>query len=154
MFICNLRGSRHGETVNGGKPIKVIVLGVSRVGKTALIHQFLYKEIPDRYKATVDDTHPATFNAPRGKKIEFDILDTSGSLEFPAMLDVSIKQSDGFVLVYDASQPGTFKKVEELRGQVVRTKTKAPIVVVANKIDLCDDKDMVRFFFFYNNLTM
>ncbi|XP_016841983.1 ras-related protein Rap-2c isoform X2 [Nasonia vitripennis] len=136
------RGSRHGESANGGKPIKVIVLGLARVGKTALIYQFLYSKIPDKYKATVDDSHYATFNAAKEKKIVFEILDTSGSLEFPAMLDLSIKQYDVFVLVYDASDPGTFKKVKELRDQIMRTKNKAPIVVVANKIDLCDDKEL------------
>ena len=128
---------------NGGKPIKVIVLGLARVGKTALIYQFLYNQIPDKYKPTVDDTHYATFNAAKDKKIMFEILDTSGSLEFPAMLDLSIKQYDVFVLVYDASDPSTFKKVKELRDQIMRTKNKAPIVVVANKTDICEDKEMV-----------
>uniref|UniRef100_A0ABD2WXA2 GTP-binding protein Rhes n=2 Tax=Trichogramma TaxID=7490 RepID=A0ABD2WXA2_9HYME len=136
------RSSQRGESAaNGGKPIKVIVLGLAKVGKTALIYQFLYNQIPDKYKATVDDTHKATFNAAKDKKIAFEILDTSGSLEFPAMLDLSIKQYDVFVLVYDASEPSTFKKVKELREQIMRTKDKAPIVVVANKIDICEDKE-------------
>lgn len=121
----------------------MIVLGVNKVGKTALIYQFLYNKIPDKYKATVDDSHYATFNAAKEKKIVFEILDTSGALEFPAMLDLSIKQYDVFVLVYDASEPSTFKKVMELRDQIMRTKNKAPIVVVANKIDICGETEMV-----------
>jgi small GTP-binding protein len=121
----------------------VIVLGLAKVGKTALIYQFLYNKIPDKYKATVDDTHYVTFNADKEKKIIFEILDTSGSLEFPAMLDLSIKQYDVFVLVYDASNSNTFKKVKDLRNQILRTKNSAPIVVVGNKIDLCDDKELV-----------
>ncbi|XP_014206392.1 ras-related protein Rap-2a-like isoform X2 [Copidosoma floridanum] len=138
------RCSRHGESANGGNPIKVIVLGVDKVGKTALIYQFLYNKIPEKYKPTVDDTHYATFNAAKDKKIVFEILDTSGSLEFPAMLDLSIKQYDVFVLVYDASKSSTFRKVEELREQIICIKRKAPIVVVANKTDICNDKEIEK----------
>ncbi|XP_011503487.1 PREDICTED: ras-related protein Rap-2a [Ceratosolen solmsi marchali] len=141
--LGKMAGNRHSVSINGGKPIKVIVLGLAKVGKTALIYQFLYNKIPDKYKPTIDDTHYATFNAAK-EKIVFEILDTSGSLEFPAMLDLSIKQYDVFVLVYDASNPNTFKKVKELYDKILHTKNNAPIVFVGNKIDLCDDKQLVK----------
>lgn len=135
-------GRQPADSANGGNPIKVIVLGAAKVGKTALINQFLYNRIPDKYKPTVDDSHCATFNANKDKKLVFEILDTSGSNEFPAMLDLSIKQYDVFVLVYDVNDPITFRKVRDLRDQIISTKNKVPIVVVANKIDIDEDNEV------------
>lgn len=41
---------------------KLIVMGASRVGKTAIIHQFLYNRQPPKYVPTVEEFHSGEFD--------------------------------------------------------------------------------------------
>ena len=40
-------------------------------------------------------------------------------------------------MVFDISSPESFKEVKQIRETIIRKKEKIPIVVVANKLDLC-----------------
>ena len=56
---------------------KIVVLGTSGSGKTALIQQFLYGTFPARHQPTVEDTYFVEF--PHGKSlINISVSDTSG----------------------------------------------------------------------------
>ncbi|XP_017767029.1 PREDICTED: ras-related protein Rap-1 [Eufriesea mexicana] len=116
---------------------KIVVMGAAKVGKSAIINQFLYHTFTPKYKRTVEEMHHGDFNV-SGKHLTLDILDTSGAYEFPAMRDLSIKFADAFILVYDIHDPNTFVEVQTLRAQVLSTKGVVPIVVAANKVDLLE----------------
>lgn len=133
------------------------MMGAAKVGKSAIINQFLYSTFTPKYKRTVEEMHHGDFNV-SGIQLTLDILDTSGSYEFPAMRDLSIKSADAFVLVYDVNDSNTFLEVKTLRAQILSTKGAVPIVVVGNKIDLVeteqevsldDNKIIVEFNFFW-----
>ncbi|XP_043253973.1 ras-related protein Rap-2a [Colletes gigas] len=132
----------------GGKPAessirhKIVVMGAAKVGKSAIINQFLYNTFTPKYKRTVEEMHHGDFNV-SGIQLTLDILDTSGSYEFPAMRDLSIKSADAFILVYDVNDANTFLEVETLKAQICSTKGAVPIVVVGNKVDLVDSKQEV-----------
>lgn len=127
-------GSRH----------KVVVMGAAKVGKTSLISQFLYGTFTEKYKRTIEEMHHADFNV-SGVPLTLDILDTSGSYEFPAMRALSISSADAFILVYSVVDATTFEEVRVIRDQIIETKgtTEVPIVVVGNKFDLANDKRQV-----------
>lgn len=76
--------------------------------------------------------------------LTLDILDTSGSYEFPAMRALSMSSADAFVLVYTVTDASTFEEVRALRNQIYEIKgtTHVPIVVVGNKIDLTGDREV------------
>lgn len=135
----------------GGKPSsessvkhKIVVMGAAKVGKSAIINQFLYSTFTPKYKRTVEEMHHGDFNV-SGIHLTLDILDTSGSYEFPAMRDLSIKSADAFILVYDVNDSNTFLEVKTLRTQILSTKGAVPIVVVGNKIDLVEMEQEVSF---------
>lgn len=117
-------------------------MGAAKVGKSAIINQFLYNTFTPKYKRTVEEMHHGDFNV-SGIQLTLDILDTSGSYEFPAMRDLSIKSADAFILVYDVNDANTFLEVKTLRAQILSTKGAVPIVVVGNKVDLVDSEQEV-----------
>ncbi|KAK0087422.1 hypothetical protein PV325_001019 [Microctonus aethiopoides] len=119
---------------------KIVVMGAAKVGKSAIINQFLYNTFLPKYKRTVEEMHRGDFNV-SGIQLTLDILDTSGSYDFPAMRELSIKSADAFVLVYDVNDASTFTEVEVLRSLIFSTKGAVPIVVVGNKVDLLMESD-------------
>lgn len=144
--VCHFRNDRLSETDSGGGKSaestvrhKIVMMGAAKVGKSAIIHQFLYSTFTPKYKRTVEEMHHGDFNL-SGINLTLDILDTSGSYEFPAMRDLSIKSADAFILVYDVNDSNTFLEVKTLRAQILNTKGAVPIVVVGNKIDLAETK--------------
>ncbi|XP_014478843.1 PREDICTED: ras-related protein Rap-1 [Dinoponera quadriceps] len=146
----NVRNDRLSESDNGGgKSVessirhKIVVMGAAKVGKSAIINQFLYSTFTPKYKRTVEEMHHGDFNL-SGIHLTLDILDTSGSYEFPAMRDLSIKSADAFILVYDVNDSNTFLEVKTLRAQILNTKGAVPIVVVGNKVDLVEAKQAVE----------
>lgn len=132
----------------GGKPIessiqhKIVVMGAAKVGKSAIINQFLYNIFTPKYKATVEEMHDVDFNV-SGIHLKLDILDTSGSYAFPAMRDISIKSADAFILVYDVHDANTFLEVKTLRAEILSKRGSVPIVIVGNKIDIVDAEQEV-----------
>lgn len=133
---------------------KIVVMGAAKVGKSSIINQFLYGSFSPKYKPTVEEMHRGDFNVSH-IQLTLDILDTSGSYEFPAMRDLSIKSADAIILVYDVNDLATYKEVKTLRSQILALKGSVPIVVVGNKTDLVEDHQEVSlcyfcyFFFFF-----
>ncbi|XP_070379820.1 GTP-binding protein Rhes-like [Dermacentor albipictus] len=115
---------------------RVVVLGAARVGKTAIVHQFLYDEFPVDYFATVEEFHTAEYDL-NAASLTLDIVDTSGSYPFPAMRRLAITTADAFVLVYAIDDPESFEEARGIHDQIVELHSaRAPLVVVGNKCDL------------------
>lgn len=68
---------------------RLVILGSSKVGKTAIVSRFLTGRFEDAYAPTVEDFH-RKFYSIRGEVYQLDILDTSGNHPFPAMRRLSI----------------------------------------------------------------
>lgn len=97
---------------------RVVVMGTARVGKSAIISQFLYERWPSRYRQTVEELHRGEFSLPDGAALTLDILDTAGALHFPAMRALSIATAHAFLLVYAVDDAASWDEVRRLRHQV------------------------------------
>lgn len=67
------------------------------------------------------------------------ILDCSGTHQFPAMRELSIRTGRGFILVFALDSESSFNETVELYKQIVRIRgdnDSVPIVLVGNKSDL------------------
>ncbi|XP_070249584.1 dexamethasone-induced Ras-related protein 1 isoform X2 [Myotis yumanensis] len=73
---------------------RLVILGSSKVGKTAIVSRFLTGRFEDAYTPTVEDFH-RKFYAIRGELYQLDILDTSGHHPFPATRRLSILTDPG-----------------------------------------------------------
>ena len=119
---------------------RVTVLGSAGVGKTCIVSQFLYATFPHTYQPTVEEFHRQVYEV-GDTSLTLDIVDTSGSDEFPAMRALSIINGDAFVLVYSVDDTDSFENLRHLRDQITELKGGAatPIVVVGNKNDLATE---------------
>lgn len=69
---------------------RVVIFGAAKVGKSAIIQQFLYDRFPERYNKTIEDLYIAEYNLSSGASLTLEILDTAGSYQFPAMRELPI----------------------------------------------------------------
>ncbi|XP_064478956.1 GTP-binding protein Rhes-like [Ornithodoros turicata] len=123
---------------------KLVVLGAARVGKTAIVHQFLYDEFPVDYFATVEEFHTGEYEV-NGSSLTLDIVDTSGSYPFPAMRRLAINTADAIILVYAIDDAESFEQVRQIHDQIVELRSgRVPVVVVGNKVDLDSDRRVRR----------
>lgn len=119
---------------------RIVVLGASKVGKTAIVEQFLYNKFPLSHRETVEQLHNIEFPIPRIGSLVLEILDTSGTHEFPVMLQLAIKSGDAFILCFAMDDTNSFEEIRRLRDLVIQMKNSSsiPIVVAANKCDLAN----------------
>lgn len=146
--LSALQPPAHEDSHHGGHAAKdqyrVVVLGAAKVGKTAIVHQFLYDDFPEDHFATIEEFHTGEYEL-NGASLTLDIVDTSGSYPFPAMRRLAISTADAFVLVYAIDDPESFEEVRRIHEQIVDLRSaKAPMVVVGNKCDLPTASRRVR----------
>ncbi|TNN72647.1 Dexamethasone-induced Ras-related protein 1 [Liparis tanakae] len=123
---------------------RMVILGSTKVGKTAIISRFLNEKVDDQYTPTIEDFHRKLYGI-RGDVYQLDILDTSGNHPFPAMRRLSILTGDVFILVFSLDSRDSFQEVQRLKHQIyeskscLRNKTKenvdVPLVICGNKCD-------------------
>ncbi|XP_050093179.1 ras-related protein Rap-2b-like [Anopheles aquasalis] len=125
---------------------RVTMMGAARVGKSSIISQFLYEKYLSRYKQTIEEMHRGEYELPDGSSLTLDILDTSGSYQFPAMRALSINTSGAFILVYAVDDEETWNEVERLREQIISVRgSRVPIVIVGNKADVPEEQRQIPF---------
>ncbi|XP_053309413.1 ras-related protein Rap-1b-like [Spea bombifrons] len=114
---------------------RLVFLGAAGVGKTSLIRRFLQDNFDPKHRHTVEELHSTEYETAGGTQVKIEVLDTSGSYEFPAMRKLSMQSGDAFALVYSVDDPETFERVKRLREEILEVKEEKnpPIVVVGNK---------------------
>ncbi|XP_064439327.1 dexamethasone-induced Ras-related protein 1 isoform X2 [Mirounga angustirostris] len=96
---------------------RMVILGSSKVGKTAIVSRFLTGRFEDAYTPTIEDFH-RKFYSIRGEVYQLDILDTSGNHPFPAMRRLSILTDPGHqVLPQEQNQGERGRAAGHLRQQ-------------------------------------
>ncbi|XP_078521336.1 dexamethasone-induced Ras-related protein 1 [Lissotriton helveticus] len=123
---------------------RMVILGSSKVGKTAIVSRFLNGRFEEQYTPTIEDFH-RKFYSIRGEVYQLDILDTSGNHPFPAMRRLSILTGDVFILVFSLDNRDSFEEVQRLKQQIIETKSclknktkenvDVPLVICGNKGD-------------------
>ncbi|AAV50487.1 putative Rab-related GTPase [Acanthamoeba castellanii mimivirus] len=117
---------------------KIILIGSSGVGKSSIVHQFLF----NRKISNVSPTIGAAFAskqviAKNGKTLKLNIWDTAGQERFRSITKMYYTNSLGCLVVFDVTDRESFDDVyywiNDLR---INCHTTYYILVVANKIDI------------------
>jgi len=80
-----------------------------------------------------------------GHSCTLDIMDTAGQEEFGALRDQYMKTGHGFLIVYSITTQTSFEAVSKFRNSILRVqedKPDIPIVLVGNKKDLEEDREV------------
>ena len=116
---------------------KLVLLGGSRVGKSALAIQFIHSCFVSRYDPTIEDSYVKQCVVDNDvAKIE--ILDTGGDQDFSCLQSQQIKYGQGFLLVFSIIDRQSFVTTLKLHDNILRTNNTeiCPLMLVGNKVDL------------------
>ncbi|CAG8653118.1 12905_t:CDS:2 [Dentiscutata erythropus] len=117
---------------------KIVVLGDSNTGKTAITMQTYDPTIESTYrKQAVVDGYPCII----------EVLDTAGQDEYNTLRDQWIRNSEGVVLLYSITSRPTFERVHRFYDQVLRVKDDdetIPMILVGNKCDKLNEREISK----------
>lgn len=126
---------------------KIIMVGSGGVGKSALTLQFMYDEFVEDYEPTKADSYRKKVTVDE-EECQVDILDTAGQEDYAAIRDNYFRSGEGFLCVYSICEPESFANTTDFREQILRVKGETeeniPFILVANKIDLADKRQVSK----------
>ncbi|XP_073514135.1 ras-related and estrogen-regulated growth inhibitor-like isoform X1 [Phyllobates terribilis] len=138
---------RRSWSLSPARTMRIVVLGQSAVGKTALTVRFITKRFIGDYDPTLEMIYRHTA-AIDGEFVHFEILDTAGQEEDSLQIEEKIKWGDSFAVVYSVTDRCSFDEVMRLCFLInhIHSANKKgateqpPIVIVGNKKDLQYDR--------------
>eukprot|EP01095_Lingulamoeba_sp_RSL-Kostka_P000531 TRINITY_DN10810_c0_g3_i1.p1 TRINITY_DN10810_c0_g3~~TRINITY_DN10810_c0_g3_i1.p1 ORF type:complete len:172 (+),score=54.45 TRINITY_DN10810_c0_g3_i1:190-705(+) len=76
-----------------------------------------------------------------------DIFDTAGQEEYAVCRESFIKSAEGFLIVFSITSRSSFDEIQYFREEIlrVRDEEKVPMVLVGNKCDICDKREVQTF---------
>ncbi|KAJ0179363.1 hypothetical protein K1T71_005075 [Dendrolimus kikuchii] len=135
------------------KPFKVMVLGQSGVGKSALVVRFITRRFIGEYDPNLEKIY--TFQTViDNEMVYFEILDTAGESQESeyANLENNIRWAEAFILMYSVTDKCSFDECHRLKFLINYNKRRrrltsskdgipeTPVVMVGNKVDQIGDR--------------
>lgn len=143
-----------GLHTNKQKTLKVMVLGQSGVGKTAMVVRFITRRFIGEYDPNLEKIYTCQTTLDK-EAIQFDILDATGQLhELDGVsLEANIRWADAFILVYSITDKCSFDECSRLKFLINYNKRRRklgsaskdytldiPVILVGNKTDQTGDR--------------
>ncbi|XP_042199321.1 rho-related GTP-binding protein RhoN [Callorhinchus milii] len=123
---------------------KIVVVGDSQCGKTALLHVFAKDCYPESYVSTVFENYTASFEIEK-QRIELNMWDTSGSAYYDNVRPLAYPDADAVLICFDISRPETLDSVlKKWQCETQEFCPNAKVLVVGCKIDMRTDLNTLR----------
>jgi small GTP-binding protein len=139
-----LKGSRLAKTQHTSMDsFKLAILGPGSVGKSAITLKFAQGVFINDYDPTIEDVYRKS-TAVDGTACMMDILDTAGQEDYAALRATWMRDRDGFLLVYSATDRSSYGDLSSFFDQLAMTYEDVgipPFIVVCNKCDVQQDFD-------------
>ena len=120
---------------------KVVVVGASGVGKTAIVQRLVDKTFLEEGQPTIGVELKCFQTKCGDDNIKLNIWDTAGQEKFRAVSKAYFRNAVGAVLVFALNDRQSFEDVESWMNDVnTLCSTNAKVLVVGNKADLKDDR--------------
>lgn len=142
---CQDYTSSLGPTMDSlGSRCKIVVVGDTQCGKTALLHVFAKDCYPENYVPTVFENYTASFEIDK-HRIELNMWDTSGSSYYDNVRPLAYPDSDAVLICFDISRPETLDSViKKWQGETQEFCPNAKVVLVGCKLDMRTDVNTLR----------
>ena len=101
------------ETGAGKYKYKIVFLGNQSVGKTSIIHRFIYDSFDDTYQATIGIDFMSQKMYVEDKIIILNLWDTAGQERFKSLIPSYIKDSAVAIVCYDVTSRESFTSVDK-----------------------------------------
>jgi small GTP-binding protein len=128
---------------------KIVLAGLSSVGKTSLCHAICAHRFSRTTTPTVGVGNFVTSRTYHGERIPLHIWDTAGAEVYLSLLPMYFRNAQVILLVYSLADLASFASLDSWLGQA-REEAAAAVVVVGNKSDLghvvphADGRDYAR----------
>ncbi|XP_031422879.1 rho-related GTP-binding protein RhoN [Clupea harengus] len=127
-----------------GSRCKIVVVGDTQCGKTALLHVFAKDCYPENYVPTVFENYTASFEIDK-QRIELNMWDTSGSSYYDNVRPLAYPDSDAVLICFDISRPETLDSVlKKWQAETQEFCPSAKLVLVGCKLDMRTDVSTLR----------
>eukprot|EP01114_Cavostelium_apophysatum_P014507 TRINITY_DN3785_c0_g1_i2.p1 TRINITY_DN3785_c0_g1~~TRINITY_DN3785_c0_g1_i2.p1 ORF type:complete len:216 (-),score=28.37 TRINITY_DN3785_c0_g1_i2:12-659(-) len=131
--------------------LKVILLGNSGVGKTALLERFITNRFSMMYKATIGaDFMTKEVEIQNHKLVTLQLWDTAGQERFQSLGTHFYRGADCCILVYDVTALESFEDLENWRNEFImhaqidpRTADSYPFILIGNKVDRENEREVL-----------
>ncbi len=136
-----MSNSDKNENKNDSVNIKIVILGKSLVGKSALTYRFICDKFPTEHDTTVEDQYRVN-TIIDDKKCELELLDTAGQDDYQTMLDTWIQFGNCYLLVYSIDDLSSFEFIKDRYERICQIKNNEnfSVIIVGNKCDLEKDR--------------
>ncbi|KAL9656981.1 hypothetical protein ABK040_007069 [Willaertia magna] len=118
--------------------VKVAVIGHGGSGKTALTVQFVQNVFQEHFDPTIEDSYRKEYIL-NNKRISFEILDTSGIVDYAALRQQYMRSCECYIYVMDMSDLNySFKHFKTYLQQIysIRELCRFPFVICVTKLDV------------------
>lgn len=121
--------------------VKIIIIGESGVGKTAMLHKYITGNFRADHKSTIGADFHTNDLSVDNKTITLQIWDTAGQERFQSLGNAFYRGADACILVYDITDQDSFQQIEDWK-QKFESQTQIdnakdyPFLLLGNKSDL------------------
>lgn len=123
---------------------KIIILGMSEVGKTCLLINYFDKKFQESNISTIGVDFKTKYFKFNEKKVKVNYVDTAGQERFHSIASNFLKNANGILLVYAVNSRISFDKLQEWVDEVNKFANNLPIIIVGNKSDLEEERQVSR----------
>ncbi|ELP91160.1 hypothetical protein EIN_480990 [Entamoeba invadens IP1] len=122
------------------RSLKVLLLGESGVGKSAICHRLCKDSFTDIYTSTIGVEYAPKYIDLENNTLKVQLWDSAGQERFKNITRCYYRSTNGVILVFDMTQRESFNKVVEWYDDVMsKSEGSRPVVyIVGNKSDLSD----------------
>ncbi len=124
---------------------KVVMMGDFAVGKTSLVHRFVYDKFSDFYLTTVGVKVTKKEVSVDNNDISLLLWDIAGSDNFNSITAEYLRGASGGIIVADITRERSLESIPGHIDTILASNPLAGIVVALNKLDLVkeDDKRLI-----------
>ncbi len=123
------------------KPLKLLLIGDSSVGKTSLLLRYTDNSFSDQYIATIGVEFKSKDITLNNNTYKIHIWDTAGQERYKSITKNFYKHAEGIIFVYDITKKETF---DNLKNWISSAENEGDfkIIIVGNKLDMENEREV------------